>query len=83
MYDRADHPIHIPQPGAYPLMVAPLFGTKWVHKVLMDGGSDLNIIYMSTFDIMGIQRSQLCPSSTPFHGVVAPTRTNRTTSHFR
>jgi hypothetical protein len=36
----------------------------------MDGGSGLNLIYMSTLDSMGIQWSQLCPSSTPFHGVV-------------
>jgi hypothetical protein len=56
-YEWADHPDHIPQRGAYPLVVAPLFGTKRVHKVLMDGGSSLNIIYMSTLDIMGIQRS--------------------------
>jgi hypothetical protein len=48
-------PYHILQLGAYPLVVAPLFGTKWVHKVLMDGGSSLNIIYMSTLDNMGIQ----------------------------
>jgi hypothetical protein len=36
----------------------------------MDGGSGLNIVYMSTFDSMGIQRSQLRPSSTLFHEVV-------------
>jgi hypothetical protein len=33
----------------------------------MDGGSGLNIVYMSTLDSMGIQRSQLRLSSTPFH----------------
>jgi hypothetical protein len=35
-------------------VVAPLFDTKRVHKVLMDRGSTLNIIYMSTLDSMGI-----------------------------
>jgi hypothetical protein len=50
--------------------VAPLFGTKQVLKVLMDGGNSLNIVYMSTLDSMGIQRSQLHSSSTPCHGVV-------------
>jgi hypothetical protein len=35
-------------------VVALLFSTKWVHKVLMDGGSNLNIVYMSTVDSMGI-----------------------------
>jgi hypothetical protein len=70
MYEQAVHPDHIPWPGAYPLVVAPLFSTKRVHKVLMDRGSGLNIVNMSTLDSMGIQRSHLRPSSTPFHGVV-------------
>jgi hypothetical protein len=61
-YDRADHRNHIPQPGAYPLVVAPLFRTKRVYKLLMDGGNGLNIVYMSTLNNMGIQRSQLRPS---------------------
>jgi hypothetical protein len=65
-----DHPDHIPQLESYPLVVAPLFGTKRVHKVLMDGGSGLNIVYMSTLENMGIQLSQLLPSVTLFHGVV-------------
>jgi hypothetical protein len=69
-YGRADHPDHISQSGAYPLVVAQLFSTKQVHKVLMDGGSSLNIVYMSTLDSMRIQRSQRRPSSTPFHKVV-------------
>jgi hypothetical protein len=40
--------------GLTPLVVAPLFRTKRVHKVLMDGGSGPNIIYMSTLDSIGI-----------------------------
>jgi hypothetical protein len=35
-------------------VVAPLFDSKWVQKVLMDGGNNLNIVYMSTLDSMGI-----------------------------
>jgi hypothetical protein len=70
-YDRTDHPNHIPQLGAYPLVVAPLFGTKRVHKVLMDGGSGFNIIYLYTLDDMGIPRTRLRPSSMSFHGVVS------------
>jgi hypothetical protein len=36
----------------------------------MDGGSGINVIYASTLDDMGIPRSQLRPSTAPFHGVV-------------
>jgi hypothetical protein len=53
-YDRADHPDHIPQPGAYPLVVALLFDSKRVQNVLMYWGNNLNIVYMSTLDSMGI-----------------------------
>jgi hypothetical protein len=69
-FDREDHPDHVPQPGSYPLVVALLFKSKRVHKVLMDGGSGINVLYASTLDDMGIPRSALSPSTTPFHGVV-------------
>jgi hypothetical protein len=69
-FDRKDHPDHVPQLGSYPLVVAPLFKYKRIYKVLMDGGSGINVLYASTLDDMGIPRSQLRPSTAPFHGVV-------------
>jgi hypothetical protein len=36
----------------------------------MDGGSGINVLYASTLDDMGIPRSAMRPSTTPFHGVV-------------
>jgi len=39
-------------------------------KVLMDGGSDLNIMYAKTLDVMGVDRSNLCPIRAPFHNIV-------------
>jgi len=53
-FDRSDHPEHVPQPGRYPLVVDPVVGTKHLTKVLMDGGSGLNILYAETLDAMGI-----------------------------
>jgi hypothetical protein len=69
-FDRKDHPDNIPQPGSYPLVVAPLFKSRRIHKVLMDGGSGINVLYASTLDDMGMSRSALRPSTTPFHGIV-------------
>jgi hypothetical protein len=63
-------PDHVPQPGSYPLVVAPLFKSRRIHKVLMDGGSGINVLYASMLDEMGIPRSALRPSTGPFHGVV-------------
>lgn len=36
----------------------------------MDVGSGLNIMYIGTFDCLGILHSALRPSSTSFHGVI-------------
>jgi hypothetical protein len=36
----------------------------------MDGGSGINVLYASMLDEMGISRSALRPSTTPFHRVV-------------
>ena len=38
-------------------------------KVLMDGGSSLNILYAHTLELMGIGLDKLHPSMSPFHGV--------------
>jgi hypothetical protein len=38
-FDRKDHPDTVPQPGSYPLVVATLFKTRRIHKVLMDEGA--------------------------------------------
>ena len=39
-------------------------------KVLMDGGSGLNIMYAKTLDEMGVDRTNLRPTRAPFHGIV-------------
>jgi hypothetical protein len=65
-----DHPNHIPNPGQYPLVVDPVIGNARFSKVLMDGGSSLNILYVHTLRLLGIDFDQLRPSTTPFHGVV-------------
>jgi hypothetical protein len=69
-FDKMDHPDHIPQPGRFPLVIDPIVGTKRLAKVLMDGGSGLNLLYANTLDAMGIPRAHLRPSSSPIHGVV-------------
>ena len=40
-------------------MVDPIIGTKWLTKVLMYGGSGLNIMYAKTLDAMGIVQSRI------------------------
>jgi hypothetical protein len=70
-FSREDHPNRIPNPGQYPLVVDPVMGNTRFSKVLMDGGSSLNILYAHTLQLMGIGLDQLRPSTTPFHGVTS------------
>ena len=51
-------------------MVDPIAGTKWLTKVLLDGGSDLNIMYAKMLDAMGIDQAHIWPTGDPFHGIV-------------
>ena len=44
--------------------------TASLTRVLMDGGSSLNILYVDTLDAMRILRSELRQAGSPFHGVI-------------
>ena len=69
-FDRSDHPDSVTHPGRYPLVVDPILGAKWLNKVLMDGGSGLNIMYTETLDAMGIDRSRIWPTRVSFNSIV-------------
>ena len=69
-FDLRDHPSHIARPGHYALIIDPIIRKKCLTKVLMDGGSGLNILYVNTLDAMCIPQSELRPVSSLFHGVI-------------
>jgi len=68
-FNRHDHLDKVVAPGVYPLVVDPIIVNTRLSKVLTDGGSSLNIIYLETLDL-SIERAQLQPSAGGFHGVV-------------
>ena len=74
-FDQRDHPSHIARPGRYPLIVDPIICKKRLTKVLMDGGSSLNILYVDTLDAMRIPRSELHSVRSPFHSIILGTQT--------
>jgi len=57
-FDREDHPDKVVAPGVYPLVVDPIIVNTRLSKVLMDGGSSLNLIYLETLDLLGIDRGK-------------------------
>ena len=56
-------------------MVDPIIGTKRLSKVLMDGGSGLNILYANTLELLELDRSRLRGDAMPFHGIMLGKRT--------
>jgi len=70
IFDQNDHPASIPRPGSYPLIVDPVVSNMRLSKVLMDGGSILNILYVDTLEAMGIPRGCLRESLFPFYGIL-------------
>ncbi|XP_020195251.1 uncharacterized protein [Aegilops tauschii subsp. strangulata] len=69
-FDQSNHPAQIATPGRQALVVDPVVEGTRLTKVLMDGGSGLNILYVETLKGMGIPMSKLSTSSMSFHGVI-------------
>jgi hypothetical protein len=69
-FDQGDHPDCVPSPRRYPLVVDPVIGNARLTKVLMDGGSSLNIIYAETLGLLGIDLFMIRAGAAPFHGIV-------------
>jgi hypothetical protein len=73
-FNQGDHPDCVPSPGRYPLVVDPIIGNARLTKVLMDGGSSLNIIYVETLGLLEIDLSTIRAGAVPFHGIVPEKR---------
>jgi hypothetical protein len=69
-FDQGDHPNRVPSPGKYPLVVNTVIGNVRLTKVLMDGGSSLNIIYAKTLGLLQIDLSTIRAGAEPFHGII-------------
>jgi hypothetical protein len=69
-FDQGNHPDCVPSPGRYPLVVDPIIDNARLTKVLMDGGSSLNIIYAETLGLLGIDLSMIRAGAAPFHGII-------------
>jgi hypothetical protein len=68
-FDRMDHLDSIPKLGRFPLIIYPLVGMTRLTKALMDAGSDLNLMYLDTFEGLGLTQDQLQSSPQTFYGV--------------
>ena len=62
-WSRADHPEVMPNPGSYALVLDATFAIERragrFSRVLIDGGSSINILYKDTMEKLGIRQRQL------------------------
>ena len=70
-FSRADQWTSFSEPGKFPFVLDPVVAGSILTRVLIDGGSGLNLIFMSTITKMGLDISdKLKPSKAPFYGIV-------------
>jgi hypothetical protein len=69
-FTRADQWLNFDHPGKYPLLVDPVIRESRVKKVLVDGGSSINVTFPRTLQGLGVHLKELHDSDTPFFGIV-------------
>jgi hypothetical protein len=69
-FTRADQWLNFDHPGKYPLLVDPVIRKSRVKKVLVDGGSSINVTFPQTLQGLGVALKELHESDTPFFGIV-------------
>ncbi len=74
-FTRADQWLNFDHPGKYPLLVDPVIRESRVKKVLVDGGSSINVTFPGHSKAWEFTSKTSTESDTPFFGIV-PTEKN-------
>jgi hypothetical protein len=69
-FTRADQWLNFDHLGKYPLLVDPVIRESRVKKVLVDGGSSINVTFPRTLQGLGVPLKELHESDTPFFGIM-------------
>ena len=69
-FDRTNHPNLVVEVGRFPLVISVVIETMRMTKILMDGGSGINILYKDAFNRPNMDIRKLHMSESPFHSIV-------------
>jgi hypothetical protein len=70
-FSRADQWTSFSEPGWFPLVLKPVVAGSKLNKVLIDGGSGLNVIFTKTLKKMKVDITHMLTKRTsPFYGIV-------------
>ena len=67
-FSKADMWAKLPQPGRFPLVLDPVIRNVRFKKVLIDGGSALDILFRNALTELGLKKEDLEPYDAPFWG---------------
>jgi hypothetical protein len=71
LFSRDDQWTSFSELGKFPLVLDPVVAEVRLTKVLIDGGSGLNLIFASSLRKMGLDLTDmLVPSKSPFYGII-------------
>ena len=68
-FSRADQWSDIPYLGHFPLVLDPIIKDVRFQKVLINGGSALNILFAGSLEELGIKKEPLTPMDSPLWGL--------------
>jgi hypothetical protein len=69
-FSKVDHWVHILDPGSYPLVVEPIVEGTLLPQTFIDGGSELNVIFVETLKKMDFDFKRLTACDEPFFSIV-------------
>jgi hypothetical protein len=70
-FSRTDQWTSFSEPGRFPIVLKPVVACSKLNKVLIDGGSELNVLFTKTMKKMGLDITHmLTKGSSPFYGIV-------------
>ena len=69
-FSKANQWADIPYPRHFPLVLDPTIRNMRLKKVLIDGGSALNILFARALMELGLTKDDLVPVDSPFWGIV-------------
>jgi hypothetical protein len=70
-FSRADQWTSFSEPGRFPLFLKPVVAGSRLNKVLIDGGSGLNVLFTKTLKKMKLESTHMLTKSTsPFYSIV-------------
>jgi hypothetical protein len=69
-FTRVDQWLNLDHPGKYPLLIDSVIRESRVKKVLVDGGSSINVTFPRTLQGLGVPLKEIHESDTPFFGIM-------------